>query len=169
MPILLLVIGVIIIGVAASASILAKSRNEFDGRSFEYLACRLNEKKCKPRPTPTPTPTPTPPIVVDPAIQVIYPNGGEIITAGETVKIRWDGIQAGPPVKISLDDLTSGNDMVIAENYSGPNRLYSWTVPVNSFPRLGRPAIGYKITVANKYGSDSSDNGFYIHGVIDIH
>ena len=87
------------------------------------------------------------------ALEIIYPNGGEILTAGSNCEITWEGTGEGDAViEYSID--SGGSWTAIAA--STPNDgSYDWTVPND-------PSENCLIRVSSDDSSDISDTLFTI-------
>jgi hypothetical protein len=91
-------------------------------------------------------------------IEVIEPNGGEVYSAGSTVRVTWDSSPLITTVSILAS--TGGVNTPIATNI--PNvEFFDWTIPGGQ-----APADDYKITVFASVGGqdvvDQSDQPFSI-------
>jgi len=91
-----------------------------------------------------------------PSIKVLYPNGGEIFTAGQKVNIKWESCNV-KNIYISMAD--GGHDMGHFSEKAIPStqNYFSWTVPnvSGSYYRIGIDD--------NASAFDASDNSFTIN------
>jgi photosystem II stability/assembly factor-like uncharacterized protein len=95
--------------------------------------------------------------IVNPTIQVTYPNGGEVWTATNTETIYWNssGTSGYFRIQYSTDGGASWSNVT---NYTANNGFYSWYVP-------NTPSANCLIRVSDYYNSmvvDQSDNVFEI-------
>ncbi len=105
-----------------------------------------------------------------PVIRVVYPNGGENITRGSRMEIRWECVEGFNPPKIKIQK----NGRTI-KTY-GPDRLYPvpsrggyiwpWIVPSNL-----TPGTDYKVRIEKgdfSRSNDISDRNFTITSDLNI-
>ncbi|MCK5003839.1 MAG: hypothetical protein KAS21_02065 [Candidatus Aminicenantes bacterium] len=105
-----------------------------------------------------------------PVIRVVYPNGGETLTRGSRVEIRWECVDGFNPPRIKIQK----NGRTIREY--GPSRLYPvpsrggyiwpWFVPSDL-----APGSDYKIRIEKgdfSRSNDKSDNNFTISSDLNI-
>lgn len=116
--------------------------------------------KPKPTPTPTSTPTPTPTPVPGLSVTVTSPNGGEILSVGQTYRITWDSSATIDTVTIGYKACDSCLDW-IANNIPNTNS-YDWTVNVGNTTntQFRIYIIGYQTGVGSV--SDVSDSPFTV-------
>ncbi|MBS1538750.1 MAG: Omp28-related outer membrane protein [Bacteroidetes bacterium] len=85
-------------------------------------------------------------------LAITYPNGGEILAAGDSVTITWDG--ATPQDTVILE-LNRGGATWDSVNYFARNGQYRWKVPKIESARC-------RISVVTTLDSDDSDSTFTI-------
>ncbi|MCC6569923.1 MAG: VCBS repeat-containing protein, partial [Anaerolineales bacterium] len=114
--------------------------------------------------TPTLTSTATTTQIATPTsnlfIQVIDPNGGETLTAGQTYRITWDSSPAIESVSLGYKSCASCLDWIVT---TIPNiGFYDWSVDVGNTENTQFKIyiIGYGIGAGS--GSDTSDNDFTV-------
>lgn len=97
-----------------------------------------------------------------PSVYLKNLRGGELLTIGETVEIRWisddDTAVTGVDILLSQDG-GSHYDTVIASD-TEPDGVFEWTVP-----RLYSPGMRLRLVardVEGRTGSDESDSDFFI-------
>ena len=105
-----------------------------------------------------------------PVIKVVYPNGGETLTRGSRVEIRWECVDGFNPPRIKIQK----NGRTIRE-YSSPRVLpvpsrdgyiWPWFVPSDL-----APGSDYKIRIEKgdfARSNDKSDNNFTISSDLNI-
>ena len=99
---------------------------------------------------------------VQPSVRVLSPNGGEILTGGSRVTIRWtvsDGI-VEQEILLSLDGGASF-PLTIASGLSGSAQSFDWTVPTTLSTRQGRIRVIAQ-DAAGRIATDDSDGDFII-------
>jgi len=104
------------------------------GLDNTFRACSQPTPTPTPSPTPSPTPTPTP--TPAPSVRIIYPNGGESFTIGQTARIRWQ---------------SNNVDTCYLEYSFGPSSL-------NNIAIINNPNIGYydwNVNIGNMWGISS--------------
>ncbi len=148
---------------ATSTRQVSEIRVSVDGSNDSWKQCaRLNWNTTpawieSPKATPSPTPSPTPR-----SVTITAPNGGEVLTVGETYRIRWtsnrvSNVMIGYSFGVgSLNWITSG--LVPNQGY------YDWKVGIGN---RGTPSSQVKISITgyeNGVGSstDDSDNFFTV-------
>jgi hypothetical protein len=82
-----------------------------------------------PTPTLTRTSSHTPTVTPDGQIDVVYPNGGEVLTAGEVVTIAWTSLPIVDTVDIVYDPCPACGGVLIADDYPNTGQ-FEWTVDV---------------------------------------
>jgi len=105
-----------------------------------------------------------------PIVKVIYPNGGETLSRGSRVEIRWECVDGFNPPKIKI--LKNGRTVKVY----GPDRLYPvpssggyiwpWIVPSNL-----APGSDYSVRIEKgdfPRSNDSSDRNFTISSDLNI-
>jgi alpha-tubulin suppressor-like RCC1 family protein len=97
------------------------------------------------------------------AVQVVRPNGGEVIPSGSTYSITW----GGPPAAAKFDigySCTPGTWTLIASNITGT--YYNWTMPkpLRNEGNCRVAVRGYNL-FGGIVGTDTSDNPFTIEVV----
>ena len=102
-------------------------------------------------------------------IRVIYPNGGETLSKGARVTLRWATTKVVSPIDIYLEKngTVIGN---IAQNLSHFKTRYSWTVGEYAGGSV-EPGDDFKIIVTarrQKKVSDKSDRGFTIRKAAEV-
>ena len=106
---------------------------------------------------PLPTNTPTP--VQGRYIRVIQPNGGEVLTVGQTFRIRWESSKIDK-VSIGYKSCPSCLDWIV--NNIPNNKYYDWTVNVGNTvnTKFKIYVIGYETGKGSV--TDESDNYFTV-------
>lgn len=130
---------------------------------------KWGHKKPKPTPTPTPTATPTPSVSPTPtptptpiplSMQIISPNGGEVLERGQVFRITWSSSPQIDTVTLGYKACDSCLDWIV--NGIPNNGYYDWTVNVGntSNTQFKIWIIGYQ----TGFGSvtDTSDNNFTV-------
>ena len=99
--------------------------------------------------------------VIPPEVNVIYPNGGEIVETGDTLDLRWIATDNSAIDSISIFySINAGNDYLELCAGEPNDSLYEWIVPpANSDSCLLR-VIAYDTSLLT--GSDISDSLFTI-------
>jgi len=105
-----------------------------------------------------------------PVVRVIYPNGGETLSRGSRVEIKWECVEGFNPPKIKI--LKNGRTVKVY----GPDRLYPvpssggyiwpWIVPSNL-----APGSDYSVRIEKgdfPRSNDSSDRNFSISSDLNI-
>lgn len=90
-------------------------------------------------------------------IKVLYPNGGEQLTFGNTYDITWD---SGGIDKVNIELITPTGGLGLASNILASAGKFNWKVDT-----IGSTSDSYKIKISNSAQtsiSDSSDNYFSI-------
>lgn len=80
--------------------------------------------------------------IIEPYLQVLHPNGGEVLTIGSQVDILWESNLGSCSWGMDIS-LIKGNDSVLTINY-GPtdSGIYEWQIPGTL-----EPADNYKIYI----------------------
>jgi len=92
-------------------------------------------------------------------IRIIHPNGGEIFSTCETVKITWAGIESDKPVNLSYSSNNGASWNSIANNVTGLS--YNWKPPApgNQYKVRGTVAPVSYYLWAKGIGSPENDGG----------
>ena len=93
--------------------------------------------------------------IIEPYLQVLHPNGGEVLTIGSQVDILWESNLGSCSWGMDIS-LIKGNDSVLTINY-GPtdSGIYEWQIPGTL-----EPADNYKIFIESLcYGGGSYCDG----------
>ena len=98
------------------------------------------------------------PLVAQRDLKLIYPNGGEVFTAGEIVQVEWTSTGFDPGERVELEYSTDGGSdwRNIDKTTAGAGGL-SWEVP-------NRPSTTAMVRISSRDGdiSDASDSFFEI-------
>jgi hypothetical protein len=101
-------------------------------------------------------------VQVPPSVRVLSPNGGEILTGGSRVTIRWTASDriVEQEILLSLDGGASF-PLTIASGLSGSVQSFDWTVPATLSTRRGRIRVIAQ-NAAGRLATDDSDGDFII-------
>ena len=94
-----------------------------------------------------------------PSLRVLYPNGGEVLMVGKTVRLQWESRGAVPEVRLELSRNRGATWQLIDGRTKVPNDgLYAWTVTgtKTSFNCL------FRVSDLDGKPTDASDNVFQI-------
>ncbi|MDI6868847.1 MAG: S-layer homology domain-containing protein [Coprothermobacterota bacterium] len=113
-----------------------------------------------PSPTPTPTPTYTP---SGPTINLLYPEGGETLLAGETYSVKWS-ISNSPrtpnevEIYLSLDSGKSW-DLLGTSNTMEP---FTWKISASSITRNALLKVSWVTTLGRTIIDEDQSGSFFI-------
>ncbi len=110
------------------------------------------------------------PGTTQPVIRVVYPNGGETLSRGSRVEIRWECVDGFNPPKIKIQKngrtvRTYGPDGLFPVR-TGSGYIYPWFVPSDL-----TPGSDYKVRIEKgdfSRSRDISDNNFTISSDLNI-
>jgi hypothetical protein len=113
-----------------------------------------------PSPSPTPTPTSTP---SGPTINLLYPEGGEILLAGETYSVKWS-ISNSPRLPNEVEvylSLNSGKswDLLGTSNTMEP---FSWKISASSITRNALLKVSWVTTLERVILDEDQSGSFFI-------
>ena len=105
-----------------------------------------------------------------PVIKVIYPNGGETLTRGSRVEIRWECVDGFNPPRIKIQKngrtVKTYGPSGLYPVPSGDGYIYPWIIPSDL-----APGSDYKVRIEKgdfSRSNDKSDNNFAISSDLNI-
>jgi len=99
--------------------------------------------------------------LIPPAVEVIYPNGGEIFSVGDTLEIEWIATDGSGVDSLSISYSTdAGGDYTLITSGEPNDSLYQWTVPATLSDSCLIRITAFDPTL--NIGSDISDSLFAI-------